>query len=106
MATELFCYGTVTLSALQLLPLLRGQPANCTELGVHLKLDFTKLKTLQSQSMAQKPLMDCFTEMCNHWLKNAEDRTWSVVYTALEQQGNKALVVNLSKKYHPTTKGE
>ena len=56
--------------------------------------------------MAQKPLMDCFTEMCNYWLENDEDKTWSVVYTALVQEGNKALMENLSKKYPPTSKGE
>ena len=49
--------------------------------------------------MTKSPVMKCFGDMCQHWLKNDERKTWQVVYTALDQRSNKRLAQDLKDNY-------
>ena len=47
----------------------------------------------------RRPVMDCFTEMCELWQKKPKkEKKWSVVYKALKQQDNMRLVRDLKDK--------
>ena len=100
--------GVVTLSAPELLFILKEEAFRCTQLGVHLKVPYGTLKTMGQQSLTSRPIKDCFMEMCQHWLTNATDKTWAAVYTALVQQDNKRLMTHLrdTRKYSPTSTGD
>ena len=89
----------VNKSAAELANILRVEAASCIPLGTQLNLPYPELKRMETQSMAKRPIMDCFGEMCHYWLENNERKTWKVVYTALEQQSNMRLVQQLKVKY-------
>ena len=74
-----------------MLEILRDEIANCTELGIHLKIELSTLKRLERQSKTRKTDKECFTEMCKYWLNNSKKRTWSLVYTAFTRVRNKTL---------------
>ena len=95
----------VTLSASELQPLVRPENANCTQLGVFLDIPLARLHELEQQSMTKAPA-ECFREMCELWLKNEEDRKWSVVFKALEQQSNRRLKIKLERKYKGDDTGD
>ena len=97
----------VTLSAFELLGILKEEAFRCTQLGVHLKIKYGTVKTMERQSLASIPINQCFIDMCQHWLTNATDKTWNAVYTALVSQENKRLMKHLrdTRKYSPTSTG-
>ena len=88
---------SVKLSTPILLEILRDEIPNCTELGIHLKIELSTLKRLEHQSKTRKTDKECFTEMCKYWLNNSNKKTWSVVYTAFTQVRNKTLVQKYDK---------
>ena len=97
----------VTLSAFELLGILKEEAFRCTQLGVHLKIEYGTVQTMERQSLANRPINDCFIDMCQHWLTNATDKTWDAVYTALVSQDNKRLMKHLRDtcEYSPTSTG-
>ena len=97
----------VTLSASELQRLVRKENPNCIQLGVHLDIPFARLRELELQSSTKREPRVCFREMCEMWLKNEEeDRKWSVVFEALEQQNNKRLKMELERKYKGDDTGD
>ena len=86
--------NVVKLTAGQLEPLVREETANCTQLGIQLQIPFSRLQVLERQSKDKKPVIDCFTEMCQQWFKDKKDRQWCEIYEALEQQGNRRLIAS------------
>ena len=101
----MFVY-TVSLNAAQLERLVREETIQCTSLGIQLKIPFPRLHVLEKQSMTKRTITHCFEEMCYYWLyENDEDRKWSEVYKALEQQGNRRLKAILEEKHKADTKG-
>ena len=96
----------VSLTASQLQPLVRKENANCTQLGVYLDIPLARLHVLEQQSTTKRPPKVCFTEMCELWLEeDEEDRKWSVVFKALEQQNNNRLKMQLERKYKENDTG-
>ena len=95
-------HTTVSLSVAELKDVLREEVAGCTQLGIQLNIEFATLKELERQSMTKKPVMDCFREMCDHWLTNTpkKNKTWLAVYKAIGQQGNNRLVKELKANGH------
>ena len=98
--------NAVKLSAGQLEPLVREETANCTQLGIQLELPYSRLEDLEKEASDNKPSMDCLEEMLQQWLQDIEeDRKWSEVYKALEQQGNRRLKAILEKEHSAATSG-
>ena len=96
----------VRLSAAKLEPLVREESANCTQLGIHLEIPYSRLQDLEKESSDKKEIEECFKEMCQQWLQDKdEDRKWSEVFEALEQQGNMRLKAILEKEHKADTKG-
>ena len=95
----------VSLTADELLPLVREENANCTQVGVHLDIPLARLHELEHQSMTKKSPTVCFREMCALWLKG-ENKKWSVVFKALEQQNNKRLKMQLEREYRGDDTGK
>ena len=97
----------VTLSASELQRLVRKENANCTQLGVYLDIPLARLHELERQSTLTLTPTVCFRKMCELWLMNKEeDRKWSVVFKALEQQNNSRLKMQLEKKYKGDDTGD
>lgn len=94
---------SVEQDASELLEILRDEIPNCTELGIHLNIRFTKLKWLEQQSKTGKTDKECFTEVCKYWLNNPKKKNWSVVYIALTQVRNKTLE---HRKYDEDSTGD
>lgn len=78
----------------------------CDELGVHLNITIKKIETLKHQSEAKISDKDCLTDLCDHWFNNAENRTWSVVCTALNRLGKKELSLHLSDTMKEDSTGD
>ena len=103
----MLAFLVVSLSASELKQLVRKENVNCTQLGVYLDIPVARLHVLEQQSTTNRPPTVCFREMCELWLEgDEEDRKWSVVFTALEQQSNKLLKTKLEKKYKGDDTGE
>ena len=97
---------SVTQNEYELYQLLKQEAAGCTNLGVHLHIPLDTLKHLERHHATKKPIKDCFRDMCQFWLKNAEDKRWKVLYKALDDCGNRALMAKLERTgYLPSAPG-
>ena len=104
--STIILFASVTQNEYELYRILQQEAANCTNLGVQLRIPLGTLRQLESHNATKKTISACFRDMCEFWLKNAEDRRWEVVYKALEACGNRALKSQLEKKYPPHMQGK